>query len=51
MNLYSSPPPPHTPYKFEKIDFAPCNKLIMADKIVSTNLEQFLRLIKSPLTR
>ena len=31
---------PHTPYKVQKIDFPPCNKSIMAIKILSTNLEQ-----------
>ena len=33
------------------IDFAPCNKSFMANKLLSTNLEQFLRRINSPLTR
>ena len=42
---------PHTPYKVQKIDFVPCNKSIMANKLRSTNLERFLRRIKSPLTR
>ena len=32
-------------------DFAPCNKSIMANKLLSTNKERFLRRIKSPLTR
>ena len=41
--------PPHIKYK--NIDFAPCNKSIMANKLLSTNLEQFLRVINSPLTR
>ena len=42
------PPTRHTKYK--RIDFAPCNKPIMANKLL-TNLEQFLRRINSPLTR
>ena len=37
--------------KYKRIDFAHCNKSIMANKLLSTNLEQFLRRIKSPLTR
>ena len=37
--------------KYKKIDFAPCNKSIMANKFRSTNLERFIRRIKSPLTR
>ena len=27
--------------KYEKIGYAPCNKSIMANKLLSTNLEQF----------
>ena len=42
-------PTPHIKYK--RMDFAPCNKSIMANKLRSTNLERFLRPIKSPLTR
>ena len=37
--------------KYKRIDFVPCNKSIMANKLPSTNLERFLRRIKSPLTR
>ena len=37
--------------KYKKIDFVPCNKSIMANKLISTNLERFIRRIKSPLTR
>ena len=37
--------------KYKTIDFTPCNKSIMASKLHSTNLERFLRRIKSPLTR
>ena len=37
--------------KYKKINFAPTIISMMADKLLSTNLEQFLRQIKSPLTR
>ena len=37
--------------KYKRIDFAPCNRLIIANKRLLTNLERFLRRIKSPLTR
>ena len=37
--------------KYKKIDFVPCNKSILAKKLRSTNLERFMRRIKSPLTR
>ena len=43
--------PPTRHIKYKKIDFAPCNKSIMANKLRSTNLERFIRRIKSPLTR
>ena len=36
--------------KNKKIDFVPCNKSMMANKLRSTNLERFIRRIKSPLT-
>ena len=43
---------PLTPYKKnKKIDFAASNKSIMANKLPSTNLEQFLRRIEFLLTR
>ena len=45
----SHPPTRHLKYK--RIDFAPFNKSIMANKLLSTNLERFLRRIKSPRTR
>ena len=35
--------------KYKRIDFAPCNKSITANKLLSTNLERFLRRIKSRL--
>ena len=43
--------PPTRHIKYKTIDFAPCNKSIMANKLRLTNLERFLRRIKSPLTR
>ena len=43
--------PPTRHIKYKRIDFVPCNKSIMANKLRSTNLERFLRRIKSPLTR
>ena len=43
--------PPTCHNKYKRIDFAPCNKSIMANKLLSTTLERFLRRIKSPLTR
>ena len=43
------PPTRHIQYK--RIDFAPSNKSIMANKLHSTNLERFIIRIKSPLTR
>ena len=43
--------PPKRHIKFKKIDFVPCNKSIMANKLRSTNLERFIRRIKSPLNR
>ena len=33
------------------MNFAPGNESIIANKLPSTNLEHFLRRIKSPLTR
>ena len=43
--------PPTRNIKYKTKDFAACNKSIMANKLLSTNLERFLRRIKSPLTR
>ena len=43
--------PPTSHLKYKKRDFVPCNKSIMANKLHSTNLERFIRRIKSPLTR
>ena len=47
--FYENHPPTHIKYK--KIDFVPCNKSIMVNKLRSANLEQFIRRIKSPLKR
>ena len=38
--------PPTRHIKDKKIYFAPCNKSIMANNFLSTNLEQFLRRIR-----
>ena len=43
--------PPTRHIKYKRIDFAPCNKPIMANKLLLLNLERFLRRINSPLTR
>ena len=43
--------PPTRHIKYKKINFVPCNKSFMANKLRSTNLERFIRRIKSPLTR
>ena len=41
--------PPTRHIKYKKIDFVPCNKSIMANKLRSINLERFIRQIKSRL--
>ena len=41
--------PPTCHIKYKKIEFASCNKSIMANKLLSTTLEGFLRRIKSHL--
>ena len=46
---FNHPPTRHIKYK--RLDFVPCNKSIMANKLRSINLERFLRRIKSRLTR
>ena len=43
--------PPTRHIKYKRIDFAPGNKPIMANKLLLTNLEGFLRRINSALTR
>ena len=49
-NFYENHPPTRH-IKYKRIDFAPCNKSIIANKLLSPKLERFLRRIKSPLTR
>ena len=51
LNFFNENHPPTRHIKYKKIDFVPCNKSIMANKLRSTNLERFIRRIKSPLTR
>ena len=36
--------------KYKRLGFAPCNKSILANKLLSINLERFLTRFKSPLT-
>ena len=43
--------PPTRHIKYKKGDFVPCNTSIITNKLRSTNLERFIRRIKSPLTR
>ena len=43
--------PPTRQIKYKRIDFAPCNKPIMANKLLLTNLERFLWWINSPFMR
>ena len=43
--------PPTRHIKYKKRDFVPCNKSIIANKLLLTNLERFFRRINSPLTR
>ena len=50
-NFFYENHPPTRHINYKRIDFAPCHKLIKANKLVSTNLERVLRRIKSPLTR
>ena len=51
VKFFNENHPPTRHIKYKKIDFVPCNKSIMANKLRSTNLERFIRRIKSPLTR
>ena len=43
--------PPTRHIKYKRIDVAPCNEQIKANKLLSTNLERFLRRIRSLLKR
>ena len=51
LKFFNKNHPPTRHIKYKKIDFVPCNKSIMANKLRSTNLERFIRRINSPLTR
>ena len=51
LNFFYENHPPTRHVKYKVIDFAPINKSIMANKLLLTNLERFLRRINSPLTR
>ena len=41
--------PPTCHIKYKRTEFAPCNKSIMANKLLSTNLQRFIRRIKPRL--
>ena len=47
--LYENHPPARH-LKNKRINFAHCNKSILANRLHSTNLERFVRRIKSPLS-
>ena len=47
LKLFMKIIPPHAIQSTKKTDSAFCNKSIMANKLHSTNLEKFLRRIKS----
>ena len=49
FEIFKENHPPTRHIKYKKIDFVPCNKSIMANKLRSTNLERFIRRIKSRL--
>ena len=51
LEFFDKNHPPTRHIKYKRTDFAPFNISILANKLLSTNLEQFLRLINSPLTR
>ena len=51
IEIFNENHPPTRHIKYKRIDFAPFNKPIMANKLLLTNLEQFLRRNNSPLTR
>ena len=50
LEIFYENHPPTRHIKYKEIDFGPVNKSNMANKLLSTNLEQFRRRIKSPLT-
>ena len=49
ISIFFENHPPTRHIKYKKIDFVSCNKSIMANKLRSTNLERFIRRIKSRL--
>ena len=49
LKIFDKTHPPTRDIKYKTIDFAPCNKSIMANRLLSTNLERFLRRIKTRL--
>ena len=49
LKIFYENHPPTRHIKYKKIDFVPCNKSIMANKLSSTNLERFIRRTKSRL--
>ena len=49
LKFFDKTHPPTRNIKYKTIDFAPCNKSIMANTLLSTNLERFLRRIKPRL--
>ena len=51
FEIFNENHPPTRHIKYKNIDLAPFNKSIMAKQFRSTNLERFIRRIKSPLTR
>ena len=51
FKIFNENHPPTRHLKYKRIDFAPCNKPIMANKLLLTNLERFLRRINSQRTR
>ena len=49
FEIFNENYPPTRHIKYKRIDFAPCNKSIMANKFLPTHLERFLRRIKTRL--
>ena len=49
LEFFNENHPPTRYIKYKRIGFATCNKSIMANKLRQTNLERFLRRIKSRL--
>ena len=51
FKIFNENHPPTRHIKYEKRDFVPCNKSIMANMLRSTNLERLIGRIKSSHTR